>query len=97
MLTCRDCGASVGYWRPGTVCPHCGGSHLNRLTEDRVRMELAAIAYLFASTGEPDDAQMRQLQARLKREHERTVTNDAEEQRQGNGEGNQPPQGELFP
>ena len=97
MLTCRDCGASVGYWRPGTVCPHCGGSHLNRLTEQRVRLELDALAYLHASTGEPSDAQRVQLANKMKEEHRRAAQQDADAEVKKERARHTLTQGELFP
>lgn len=96
MLTCRDCGASVSFWKPGTVCPDCGGSHLNRLTPERVRLELDALAYLHASTGEPSDAQRVQLADKLQEEQRRAAQQDADVESKKDAQ-QYLAQGELFP
>jgi hypothetical protein len=96
MLTCRDCGASVSFWKPGTVCPECGGSHLNRLTEARVKLDLDALAYLHASTGEPSDAQRVQLVNKIKEEHRRAAQQDADDESKKDAQ-QYLAQGELFP
>jgi hypothetical protein len=100
MLTCRDCGACVRFWKPGTVCPECGGSHLNRLTEERVRIELDALAYLHASKGEPSDAQRQQLANTMREEHRRAAAQDAHAEKKGTTTTRNiraPSQGKLFP
>lgn len=97
MLTCRDCGACVSWWKPGTVCPNCGGSHLNRLTESRVKKELDALAYLHASTGEPSDAQRVQLVTKLQKEQRRAAQQDADAEIEKERARHALTQGELFP
>ena len=78
------------------MCPNCGGSHLNRLTEARIKLELDALAYLHASTGEPSDAQRVQLANRMKTDHQRAAQQDADAEEKRDTR-NTVAQGELFP